>query len=174
VTAGDDVSAAGAPVQTPRSPLDLGRALLEEMRRRPADTEKVLGLIAAGADLNLSSAYDRTPLHYAAEAGETAIAAALIRRGARLDAQNNHGNTPLAVAAIYGHDGVAALLLRAGARIDIVNHGGETALDWARRNGDGRIAALISTRLEEWRRQGMPLQGDLRVSRPLKLRHPRV
>lgn len=155
-----------------RSPEDLGRELLAEMGRRPKDAEKVLDLIAQGADVTLTSAYDRTALHYAAESGDTVIAAALIRRGAPLNLPNNHGNTPLAVAAIYGQEGVAALLLKAGARIDLANHAGETALDWARRSGKGRIEALILERLQEWRRQGMPLQENLQVAPPLRLRPP--
>jgi len=68
-------------------------------------------LLAAGADVNDPNDRGWTPLHAAAYANQSAIAAALIQHGADLDAEaHGSGGTPLIAALFWGHREVADLL----------------------------------------------------------------
>jgi ankyrin repeat protein len=100
-------------------------------RNRPA----VDALLAKGA------AVDRegwTPLHYAASAGDEALAGLLLERGARIDAVSPKASgsfTPLMMAAREGHQDCAVFLAGKGA-------------DKRRRNGEGLTAAQIAERAD--------------------------
>ncbi len=52
-------------------------------------------LIASGADINAKDGKERTPLHFAAEEGESDVAAELMRLGADVNARDIIGRTPL-------------------------------------------------------------------------------
>jgi len=70
-------------------------------------------LLVAGADVNDANDRGWTPLHAAAYANHSTIAAALIERGADLDAEaHGSGGTPLIAALFWGHREVADLLGR--------------------------------------------------------------
>lgn len=70
-------------------------------------------LLAAGSDVNEGNDRGWTPLHAAAYANNTAIAASLIEKGAALDAEaHGAGGTPLVAALFWGHREVADLLGR--------------------------------------------------------------
>ncbi|OQA06172.1 MAG: Phosphocholine transferase AnkX [bacterium ADurb.Bin374] len=56
-----------------------------------------------------------TPLHLAAESGDSAATALLIMFGARVNATDRRGRTPLHIAAEKGHAEVARLLVERGA-----------------------------------------------------------
>lgn len=80
----------------------------------------------AGGDarelLDSRDAMGCTPLHIAAEAGETAIARTFVLfHGANVDAVDNIGRTPLHMAARYGRTETVAMLLDCGAEPAKVN-----------------------------------------------------
>lgn len=66
--------------------------------------------------VNAKGAYDKTPLHWAAEKNYRELAELLINSGARIDAEVSWGMTPLAWAANMGSRDVADVLLAHGAR----------------------------------------------------------
>jgi ankyrin repeat protein len=70
----------------------------------------------------------RTPLFYAAQDGDHAIAAELLRRGATANAQDRHLKTPLHFAASECRTEVAELLLKSGASVDAQDSNGNTPL----------------------------------------------
>ena len=82
-------------------------------------------LCAAGGDadefLESRDAAGCTPLHIAAEAGETSIAQGFILQGAQVDAVDKLGRTPLHMAARYGRSDTMDMLLSCGANPGLVN-----------------------------------------------------
>ena len=68
----------------------------EESNREPLDAVKVL--LAAGADPNVKTPDDSTPLHMAVEAKQVAIIRELVAAGADLDAVDGENLTPLLLA----------------------------------------------------------------------------
>ncbi len=58
-------------------------------------------LVELGADVNAKRGHARTPLHDAAESGQTEIANLLIEHGADIHAQDGDGKTPLALSHSY-------------------------------------------------------------------------
>lgn len=92
-------------------------------------------LIAKGAAINRPG---WTPLHYAAAAGDDAIAGLLLEHGAKIDALSpraSGGYTPLMLAAREGKEDMARFLLE---------HGADPRL----KNGEGLTAAQIAARAE--------------------------
>jgi ankyrin repeat protein len=70
-------------------------------------------LLAAGSDVNEANDRGWTPLHQAAYANRSDIAAVLIQNGAALDVEaHGSGGTPLVVALFWGHRDAADLLGR--------------------------------------------------------------
>lgn len=80
------------------------------------NVERVEELLAADPTLaNAKGAYDKTPLHWAAEKNYKRLAKVLIARGADINAETTWGSTPLQWAANMGSREVADLLLERGA-----------------------------------------------------------
>jgi ankyrin repeat protein len=74
-------------------------------------------LLQRGADPNVASDENMTPLHSAAYHGYAGIVHLLIDAGADVNAtETRYGFTPLGYAARHGHIGVIRLLVEAGAR----------------------------------------------------------
>ena len=70
----------------------------EESNREPLDAIKVL--LAAGADPNIKTPDDSTPLHMAVEARQVGIIQELVAAGADLDAVDDENLTPLLLAEV--------------------------------------------------------------------------
>ncbi|MFC2155084.1 ankyrin repeat domain-containing protein [Acidobacteriota bacterium] len=78
--------------------------------------------------LNAKGENQKTPLHWAAEAGHTEIAEFLVSKGAEINILNVISETPLHYAAVYGHKEIVELLLKKGAKVNIVDHAKRTPL----------------------------------------------
>ena len=127
----------------PATPLHIAA----EYSRDPA---VITALALAGADVNARGAWDRTPLHQAAEHGTPGAVRALLAAGAEVDARprgldRNSGvaNTPLHHAARNPDPEVAAALLEAGAEINARGERGVTPLHYAASNRNPAVAALL-------------------------------
>ncbi|CAG9990454.1 unnamed protein product [Clonostachys byssicola] len=60
--------------------------------------------------------YDKTPMHYAAEHGQTEAIRILAQRGGDANMKTTHGFTPLHIAADHGHSSTVKVLLEMGAK----------------------------------------------------------
>lgn len=76
----------------------------------------ILILISAGADADISDKSGVTPLHLAAELGNSQICIHLLEKGrAQVNAYDQYGVTPLQYAAYQGHKNIAKILFSHGA-----------------------------------------------------------
>ncbi len=98
--------------------------------------ETVNALCQGMAIIDHENNFGLLPLHCAALAGHTNIAAALLsfEKSKSIDAKNIHGLTPLHAAIMAGKDDVARLLLDQGANTDVKDQRGWTPIDYARQN----------------------------------------
>ncbi|GAB1315369.1 hypothetical protein MFIFM68171_05579 [Madurella fahalii] len=84
-------------------------------------------LLRGGADVNTRDGFGRTPLHWAAEAGNAVVVGLLVGAGADVDVADDHGATPLAatVAALeegggkQGQVEAVSMLIKEGADVGV-------------------------------------------------------
>jgi len=97
------------------------------------DLEAVRIWIAVGADLNMLSFKERTPLLMAARYGRAEAARLLLEAGARasLNISQATGETPLHLAAHFGHSHLVMMLLQHGADVFKRSYAGADALAYA-------------------------------------------
>ena len=109
-------------------------------------TEKVLALISAGADIHEKVDSGLTPLHVAAYMGQTETALALASTGADINARVDSGFTSLHMAANAGQVETALALVSAGADINARDDDtGSTPLHVAANAGQTEaVLALVS------------------------------
>jgi len=89
--------------------------MLEASQR--GDVDKVRQLLSLDSTLvNARGAYDKTPLHWAAEKNYRELAELLVKSGAKIDIEVTWGMTPLQWAANMGSREVADVLLAHGAQ----------------------------------------------------------
>jgi ankyrin repeat protein len=108
-------------------------------------TEKVLDLIKAGADVNAKSNSGVTALMRAAYQGHTDTVKALIGAGADVDAKDNINATALMYAALNGHTDTVKALIEAKADVNAKNKNGYTALMLADKKGHTEIVDLLKS-----------------------------
>lgn len=117
-----DDDAWGQGIKTPlMESLDEVEAFYDDDRR----TMTAL-LLEHGADVHRRDGSGRTPLHYAAGVGASAVEM-LLARGATVNAQTHNGRTPLHVAVGRGSVSAVDALLRAGADAELCDGRGQTA-----------------------------------------------
>ena len=108
------------------------------------ETEKVISLIAGGADIKAKDNDGKTPLHLAAANGHTETVTALIEARADIEAKDNHGATPLHGAALNRKTETVNALIEAGAGIEVKDNYGHTPLHGAASRGQTEtVLALI-------------------------------
>lgn len=135
---GADPSKQDVDRQTP-----LYHAVAASMRPQPEDKalDTVAVLISGGACSNIPDKSGITPLHVAAELGNTQICVYLTNDGrALMNAIDQHGATPLHYAVYQGHWHVAEVLLSFGACSSVKDNGGLSADSCAPTRG--HIAAV--------------------------------
>lgn len=110
------------------------------------DPERVVELLAAGADADSPDRLGFRPLHLAAQEGAVAAARALLEHGAAVDAVNSYGNTPLftAVFNAKGHGEMIELLRAHGADPMVTNNSGQSPLGLARLIGNYDVAQFFA------------------------------
>ncbi|MHA4808844.1 ankyrin repeat domain-containing protein [Flavitalea flava] len=92
----------------------LNKALLADS----VDYETVVYLIHSGANVNLKDLEKNTPLHYAAESGNTEIAKVLLKANADREAENKLKRTPLLLAVENQKTEMVRLLILSGANVN--------------------------------------------------------
>ncbi|KAI4499569.1 hypothetical protein M0802_005465 [Mischocyttarus mexicanus] len=123
-----------------------GRTAISYMAGNGAAAMLELALSFEGADSNLPDNEGNTPLHFAAQAGQTECLNVLLQRcpDIEVDARNTLGFTPLMKAALQGRTKCAKILLFAGANPTLRDHGrGLRAEQWARFCGRYVCAEVI-------------------------------
>ncbi|MBU6364881.1 MAG: ankyrin repeat domain-containing protein [Gemmatimonadetes bacterium] len=110
------------------------------------DLAELRQLLAAGGDPNAASGDGMTPLHWAAERGDSAMAAALLRAKASVSATTRIGaHTPLHIAARTASASVARQLLAAGADPNARTTTGASAVHLAATGGNaGIVQAMLA------------------------------
>ena len=104
-----------------------GRQLVLAVLR--GNTAKVRELVESGIPIDAAEQITgRTPLHWAAMAGQEEIAIYLIDQGAPLEARDELNQTPLFDAVVGGKDRIVARLLARGARTDVKDKYGQPIL----------------------------------------------
>jgi ankyrin repeat protein len=82
----------------------------------------------AGAEVNATTKYGATPLHFAALSHAPANIQFLLDGGANVNASTEDGHTPLHSAAMLGTPASIQILLNAGAKVNSPTDGGHTPL----------------------------------------------
>lgn len=110
------------------------------------DLAKVRSLIEEGANVNVTDALGRTPLHMTAFYGRPKTAALLIASGANVNAKDRVGMTPLHAAVLAGGAQEVELLLDKKADINAQSEIGLTPLHLAAATGQLPLTALLIQR----------------------------
>jgi len=118
--------------------------LLGRSEVHPTELEKAKKFLAKKPRLALTKCdvFARTPLHTAAECGDTELARYLLRRGTKATATDVHGSTPLHFAE---SPSVARLLIANGADVEAKNFNGKSPLT-AAVEGSTRYLPYVSER----------------------------
>lgn len=135
---------------------------------RSGDVARVQAALDAGADVNATDGWGRTPLLVATQLRNTAAVRLLIARGARLDAANRNDITPLIAAAQTGNVEAVQLLLEAGAAVDRRDNLGWSALEWATQRKQEEIAGLLRARGADDATAPAPLPASAAPARRLQ------
>jgi ankyrin repeat protein len=106
------------------------------------------GLFLGEVDANAVDPQGRTPLHYAAERGDTQLASFFISIGANVNALDNSGQSPLGISIGKDDSAMAAILTAAGADIHLPISGTTAARLALTKNGAMLKAVLTPASAE--------------------------
>lgn len=125
--------------------------------------DTVRTLLTDASDINTGNHLGQTPLHLAAEQGNSGVVKILLENGAMIDAVDTvAGYTPLHYAARQGHTDLCELLIRFGANPDALTGNQDSPMNLAiekRRAGVVGILLKYHARLDIINRNGLtPLQ----------------
>ena len=111
-----------------QTPLFHAIAASEGSQKEDCVRKTLLLLISGGANVDIPDKSGITPLHIAAELGDSKICVDLIKQGgARVDARDQHGATPLHYASYHHRRAVVKALLSLGACSAILDNAGLSA-----------------------------------------------
>ena len=106
-------------------------------------------LLQAGANPEIQDNSRKTPLHWAAFAGNTNGIRELFQKGIYSGARDDYGRTPLHLAAVAGrHEAAKELLEKGPGDRDTVDRDGRTALHLAAMKGDQNTVNVLLERRE--------------------------
>ena len=108
------------------------------------ERDRVVSLLAEGAQVNAVYKEGYTALMGAAGSGSDAIVEFLLDHGARINHQDNNGDTALIFAVIWGRESTVLLLIERGSDIDIKPRNNMTALLWARKLNKPAVERILS------------------------------
>lgn len=94
-------------------------------------------------NVTFTNEHKMTPLHIAAQEGNTDACKALLSRGARIDPCDQYGRTPLLWAAVKGHESILKLLLNKKASRRAKDDKKYTALHCAAFNGKLQCCKIL-------------------------------
>ena len=100
-------------------------------------------LLQHGADPNVLDSVERTPVYYAAKAGNTNSLVLLLNAGADVNVLNASFQSPLMLAVVEGDLSAVKLLLEQGADPNQIDQNGETALHKAVRRRNPEIVRCL-------------------------------
>jgi ankyrin repeat protein len=141
VPATTSASRAAAVAPGSRAPVAAGTAADAAQR---GDLAALRQLLARGADANAAQGDGMTALHWAADRGDSALAAALLDAKADPAARTRIGDyTPLHIAARAGAAAVVRALLGAGADVKATTSSGATALHLASSAGTPEVVQAL-------------------------------
>lgn len=112
------------------------------------DTEIVLQLLQAGADINGRDARSRTPVMAATHGNQVDTVRALIQAGADINLRDNRMDNPFLYAGAEGLLDILKLTIEAGADTKLTNRFGGTALIPAAERGHVEIVQELLTRTD--------------------------
>jgi hypothetical protein len=106
--------------------------------------DMVRTLITQGSDINTANRHGQTPLHLAADQGNSGVARTLLELGAMVDVpETASGYTPLHYAAGHGHTDLCELLIRYGADPDTLTGNMESPLHLAIEKGRTGVVGVL-------------------------------
>ena len=122
-------------------------AIWEDAIKR-GDVQRILELLARGANVNALDRYGQTALMLAAHAGHREVVETLLAHRANLNVTAKYRLSALMLALVAGHEDVARTLARAGADVSLRGTGapgfaGKTAHDLAVDRGMRELAAEL-------------------------------
>jgi ankyrin repeat protein len=112
----------------PNAKNNIGNTPLLILSNLYSQYKKINMLLKYGADVNAKNKYNKYPLHYASENGESNVIEILLNNGANVNVKDNNGNTPLMLSILDMSVQCTKLLLEAGADPNIQNSFEKTAL----------------------------------------------
>lgn len=112
-------------------------------------SQAVLALLEAGADVNLPVKNGDTPLQTAVDFGRAEIVSLLLKQpNIQINQPDAGGNTVLMEAAKAGQLEMVQALVAAGAEVGIKNQRGLTALDMAKAKNQAAVAEFLTLSLQ--------------------------
>lgn len=105
-------------------------------------------LIKNGADVNMTTEFGETPLHFACSGGNhsdatTKVVEFLIDNKANINAVSNQGETPIYQAVYWGNENIVKLLKSKGADLSIKTKEGKTPMDVAKEKKNESLIEIL-------------------------------
>jgi uncharacterized protein len=113
------------------------------------NTDIVISLIRAGADVNLKNVLGAAPMVYACKQGHIELVRVLIANGAKVNQKDNRGSTPLMYASYNGNLNIVKVLVRNSAELKIIDDDNYSAIDYAKKNNHQDIVSYLEDALQK-------------------------